>query len=194
MAITINGDGTITGVSVGGLPDGIVDTDMLAADAVTADKVGHKGFVSYAIICDEKTSDTDGGTFTSGDWRTRDLNTEIADPDGIVSIASNQFTLGAGNYLIEASAPAYRTNRHILRLQNITSSTTVQIGSAEYTNDSDAIVTRSVLAARVSLTGSTTLEIQHRAETTSSTFGFGVDSSFTGVGSIYTIVKIFKEA
>ena len=194
MAITINGDGTITGVSVGGLPDGIVDTDMLAADAVTADKVGHKGFVSYAIICDEKTSDTDGGTFTSGDWRTRDLNTEIADPDGIVSIASNQFTLGAGNYLIEASAPAYRTNRHILRLQNITSSTTVQIGSAEYTNDSDAIITRSVLAARVSLTGSTTLEIQHRAETTSSTFGFGVDSSFTGVGSIYTIVKIFKEA
>ena len=44
-----------------GLPDGIVDTDMLAADAVTADKVGHKGFVSYAIICDEKANDTDGG-------------------------------------------------------------------------------------------------------------------------------------
>ena len=33
MAVTIDGDGTITGVSVGGLPDGIVDTDMLAADA-----------------------------------------------------------------------------------------------------------------------------------------------------------------
>jgi hypothetical protein len=38
MAITINGNGTLTGVSVGGLPDGIVDTDMLAADAVTAAK------------------------------------------------------------------------------------------------------------------------------------------------------------
>ena len=35
MAITINGNGTLTGVSVGGLPDGIVDTDMLAASAVT---------------------------------------------------------------------------------------------------------------------------------------------------------------
>ena len=35
MAITINGNGTLTGVSVGGLPDGIVDTDMLAANAVT---------------------------------------------------------------------------------------------------------------------------------------------------------------
>ena len=38
MAITINGNGTLTGVSVGGLPDGIVDTDMLAANAVTTAK------------------------------------------------------------------------------------------------------------------------------------------------------------
>ena len=40
MAITINGSGTVTGVSVGGLPDGIVDTDMLAANAVAAAKIG----------------------------------------------------------------------------------------------------------------------------------------------------------
>ena len=40
MPIAINGSGTITGVSVGGLPDGIVDTDMLAAGAVTAAKRG----------------------------------------------------------------------------------------------------------------------------------------------------------
>ena len=39
MAVTINGSGTITGVSTGGLPDGVVDTDTLAADAVTAGKV-----------------------------------------------------------------------------------------------------------------------------------------------------------
>ena len=35
MAVTINGNGTITGISVGGLPDGIVDTDMIANNAVT---------------------------------------------------------------------------------------------------------------------------------------------------------------
>ena len=40
MPIAINGSGTITGVSVGGLPDGIVDTDMIAANAVTAAKRG----------------------------------------------------------------------------------------------------------------------------------------------------------
>ena len=34
MAIVINGDGTITGISVGGLPDGIVDGGTLANDVV----------------------------------------------------------------------------------------------------------------------------------------------------------------
>lgn len=39
MAISINGSSNvITGVGVGGLPDGIVDTDMLAANAVTVAK------------------------------------------------------------------------------------------------------------------------------------------------------------
>ena len=40
MAIAINGSSnTITGIAVGGLPDGIVDADMLAANAVTAGKL-----------------------------------------------------------------------------------------------------------------------------------------------------------
>ena len=38
MAITINGNGTITGINVGGLPNGIVDTDTLANNAVTTAK------------------------------------------------------------------------------------------------------------------------------------------------------------
>ena len=39
MPISVNGNGTITGVTVGGLPDGIVDTDMLAANAVSSAKL-----------------------------------------------------------------------------------------------------------------------------------------------------------
>jgi hypothetical protein len=39
VAITINGSGTITGVSTGGLPDGIVDADTLAANSVTTAKI-----------------------------------------------------------------------------------------------------------------------------------------------------------
>ena len=34
MAIVINGSGTVTGISVGGLPDGIVDAGTLATNSV----------------------------------------------------------------------------------------------------------------------------------------------------------------
>ena len=39
MAITINGSGTITGISAGGLPDGVITSDDLANNAVTAGKL-----------------------------------------------------------------------------------------------------------------------------------------------------------
>ena len=39
MPVTINGDGSITGLSVGGLPDGSVDADTLASSAVTTAKI-----------------------------------------------------------------------------------------------------------------------------------------------------------
>ena len=39
MPVTINGNGTIAGLSVGGLPDGTVDADTLASNAVSSDKL-----------------------------------------------------------------------------------------------------------------------------------------------------------
>ena len=40
MSVSINGNGSITGLSVGGLPDGSVDADSIAAGAVTDAKIG----------------------------------------------------------------------------------------------------------------------------------------------------------
>jgi len=39
MPVTISGNGIVTGLAVGGLPDGIVDADMLASDAVATAKI-----------------------------------------------------------------------------------------------------------------------------------------------------------
>jgi len=202
MPVSINGNGTITGVSVGGLPDGIVDTDMLAADSVTAPKIGSKTFTSYAIIADVKASNGDGGTFTAGAWRTRDLNTEIADPDGIVSISSNQFTLAAGSYLIIFSAQAHQPNSHQTRLYNATTSANMQFGQAAYGGSSTSVTTASRGVGRVTISGSTVFEIQHRNASTLSTFGFGVGGSgnmnwggsAATDGAIYCTVEIYKEA
>ena len=196
MPIAINGSGTVTGISVGGLPDGIVDTDMLAANAVSSAKlasgVGGK-FASYAIIGDQKSADSDAGTFTSGDWRTRDLNTELSDPDGIVSISNNQFTLAAGSYLVKASAPALGVNNHKIKIYNITDSADIEIGTTEYSHASDYSTERSFVSARFTISGSKAFEIQHRCETTKSSTGLGRGYGMSVV-ELFTLVEIYKES
>ena len=73
MPITINGSGTLTGVSVGGLPDGIVDTDMIAASAVTRAKSNLPGSILQAV------TDTDEGSMTtsSSSWQWQVLDVTI---------------------------------------------------------------------------------------------------------------------
>ena len=56
MAVTINSNGTITGIAAGGLPDGVVDTDTLAADAVTAAKVADNAVTTAKINADAVTA------------------------------------------------------------------------------------------------------------------------------------------
>ena len=160
-------------------------------------------FTSYAIICDQKDSTTDGGDFDNGAWRTRALNTEIADQDGIVSISSNQFTLQAGTYLIKWRAPAYDVNRHVSRLYDITNSALKQYGTCAMAHSSYAVMNDSLGWARVTITGATAYEIQHACVTTKSSYGMGVASEINAAGasdtgtteghSIYTVVEIWKE-
>jgi len=195
MAIAINGSSnTITGIAVGGLPDGIVDADMLAASSVTSPKIATKTFTSYAIIADQKSNSTKGGVFTYGDWRTRDLNTELTDADGIVSISSNQFTLQAGSYLIEAQAPAYAINRHMAKLyQTSGTPADVAFGTSEFVSYSYLGYTVSEVKARVTISSATTYEIRHRCQSSyTGDNGFGYASEFGNVET-YTVVKIFKE-
>jgi len=50
MAIVINGSGTVTGLAVGGLPDGTVDAGTLATDSVTAAKIATNSVDSAELI------------------------------------------------------------------------------------------------------------------------------------------------
>jgi len=63
MPIAINGSGTITGISAGGLPDGVITTDDIAADAVTSAKIASGAIVdadvnASAAIADSKLTGT----------------------------------------------------------------------------------------------------------------------------------------
>ena len=194
MPVTINGDGSITGLSVGGLPNGIVDADTLATNSVTSDKITGTIFVSYALLAARYAANAgDRGTFTSGDWRTRALNNEVVDTDNIVSLSSNQFTLQAGTYQIKFGACAYKVNRHVTRLREISpTAQTIASGSAQYSWASGADLQWSRGWVRTTITQATTYEIQHRCQTTQSSNGFGFQMTFSGAD--YVQVEIYKEA
>ena len=149
-------------------------------------------FTSYAIIADQKAQGTNGGTATSGAWRTRDLNTEIADPDSIVSISSDQFTLGAGSYLITWSAPAMSCDRHQTRLYDVTGAAAIEVGTGEYAWPSGNVSTRSFGSARITPGSSNVYQIEHKVQTTMATNGWGLNINYTT--EQYTTVEIFKEA
>jgi hypothetical protein len=145
----------------------------------------------YAVIADQKAQNTNGGTFTSGAWRTRDLNTEITDPNGIVSISSNQFTLVAGDYLVRWSAPADAVNTHQSRLYNVTDASVVSVGTSAYSVTGSYAVTTSDGAARVSIVSTKTFRIEHQCNLTTAGTGFGRAGNFAT--EQYTMVEIHKE-
>ena len=106
MAIAIDGSGTITGISVGGIPDGVVDTDVLAANAVTTAKLGSAevsglakawvnldGTGTVAIRASYKVSSiTDNGT---GDYT---VNFTTAMPDANYGVSTGLAFDGAAAY------------------------------------------------------------------------------------------------
>jgi hypothetical protein len=147
---------------------------------------------NVAILEDQKAQNTAGGTFTSGADRVRDLNTEVSDPDGIVSIAANQFTLGAGKYEIDWSAPANQVAAHQSFLYNVTDTAEVKRGSSETAPTGTGVTIRSVGSAIVTISASKAFEIRHRCTTTAATNGFGEKSNF-GI-EVYTRVRIARIA
>lgn len=144
-----------------------------------------------AYIKDVKSNGTSGGTFTSGAWQTRTLNTVSGDTS-IVSLSSNQFTLGAGKYEIEATAMAFDVDFHKAQLYNITDTATEAMGmNSNARSAGGAGSTTSDVVTTVTITTDTIFELRHRCSTTQATDGFGQAMSFTA-DEVYAQVKITK--
>lgn len=150
----------------------------------------------YILLQDQKADGTNGGTFTLGAWRTRDLNTIVTDETGDVTLSSNQFVLPAGAYEITVAAPALFVRVHKMRLQNITDAETTALGTTEFSGDggATAVTVSSIVLEKFTLAASKTFEIQHFCEATVASNGFGQASGggADATVEIYTVVKLKK--
>ena len=166
-------------------------------DAITDGDIGGGGTPTLtgitAVLRDIKADATSGGTFTSGAWQTRTLNTED-DPGGIVTLSANQFTLQAGTYRIRAEAPVNRVDQHQAKIINITDLTTVNVsprmgapsGGGEGNNVAIVITDEFTIAS------AKVFELQHRCGTTRATDGFGQASVAMSESSSFAQVQITK--
>ena len=194
MALTKVGSGVIQDDAVGIANLGATGTAS-ATTFLRGDNAWATGgnTVKVAYLVDEKATTTAGGTFTSGAWRHRDLQTEYYDTIGM-TFGTNTFIFpdAAGTYYIDWSCPAVAVVGHQSRLYNVTDTAVVKYGTSSRAGNND-FQTLSNGSALVTLTATATFQIEHYCSTTAATYGFGDNTDFSVV-EIYTTVKIMQIA
>ena len=148
-------------------------------------------FASYAIITNELSAGTQGGASTANSWETYALNTELADPDSIVSISSNKFTLAAGSYLIKWHCKMLNGERSSSRLYDVTNTAVRQYSMTQY-GWYTSILTPGF--ARVTPSGSTEYRLEYYCDDAQATYGLGMDAPDDQGVTINAVVEIYKEA
>ncbi len=147
---------------------------------------------AYANFRDVKTTGTPGGSYTSaGVWQTRDLNTVVVNEIG-ASLATNQFTLLAGTYYIEAQVTMFQIDDSKLRIQNITDTSTALEGINQTgigtSNFSSGINT---MKGRFTLAATKTLALQQIGSVAKATIGLGKAISL-GSNETFAEIVIWK--
>jgi hypothetical protein len=150
--------------------------------------------IPYACYENQQTSGTNGGTATSGAWRTCTLNTEVKDASGIGTIGSNQVTLAAGTYRCRAWQTGGFGHGFQIRIQNVTAGTTLVLGPNNYASnqETDWITSAATAAGEFTVAASQALELQYQIGVTKATNGLGVAASFGT--EVYAQIEFWKVA
>ena len=142
-------------------------------------------------VRDEKSAATNGGSSSTG-TQTRTLNTVVTNEITGASLSSNQITLPAGTYFIDAYATAYKTSQNVISFYNVTDSSNGIFGRNNYASASDAVSSNNTLAQRFTISAQKVFELRHYVAAGRSSNGLGVANGSNT--NIYSDVLIWKIA
>ncbi len=134
---------------------------------------------SLLIVQDQRPSGTAGGTASTGSYKTRTLNTVVANEIGGAFLSANQITLPAGTYLINGEFPAHSIGFHKARIYNVTDATVAMYGTSMRAINST--MSASSLAGTITLSSTKILRVEHRVQLSTDANDFGYPSSFGDV-------------
>ncbi|MEK0326140.1 MAG: hypothetical protein QQN63_10600, partial [Nitrosopumilus sp.] len=147
----------------------------------------------YLHVRDQQSSGSAGGTFTSGSWVKRTLNTVVSNEITSATLTSSVISLPAGTYYINARAPALDVKVHKLKLRNTSDSSDTIIGTSTASGASNTM-TLATVVGRFTIAGTKNFELQHRCLDTTGTHGLGRAMTISGVIEVYAEVEIWKVA
>lgn len=146
----------------------------------------------YIYVAEEAASGVNGQTAVSASWNRRGINTEKVDTASLISLSGSQMTVASGTYRFLASAPAYQAGTHMVRLQNITTASTIEIGTSEQAFSTDNIQTRSFVMGQFALSSSAVVELQHYITTGGIAAGMGYPMAVGGISERYAVCEFWK--
>lgn len=169
-------------------------TDGSRLYSATLNQVKSNFLNGYVCLQDRQASGTDGGTLNSGTWgNTRNINTIVADPAGLVTGgpgSTNAWTLAAGVYRFQVSAPGLRVNQHQCMLTNQTDGVVAGLGTTEISLSTDTTSSRSVAVGMITNATPKVFGVRHRVASSKGTDGGGLAGSWGT--EIYTTVEFWK--
>lgn len=168
---------------------GVTVTDVGGVATITIPGGGGGGGIIQ--VTHEEANNVFGGGTTGGIFNIRPLNTLNKNTIVGASLATDQITLPAGDYVCRSWQMAYRGNRAKARLRDITNSVTVVNGASHFMLP----VTGDGQAANVpcdgffTLAGTVDLELQLFVLNDSATAGLGFRAD-SGEPEVYALIEI----
>ena len=150
-------------------------------------------FADMAIFREEQASGTNGGTFTSGSYIKRTLNTTVVNNIASCTLASSVVSLPAGTYLIRGIATAYGALDGLqTRIANTTDST-YSYGQSNYYTNGGTSTGHNTVETVVTIAGTKNFELQHRCASTVASNGLGNSVAFVNI-EVYSQLFIARIA
>jgi hypothetical protein len=173
--------GSSLGVSQTQIPIGLrVGNRLYLVDRADEANYYYHGETSFGEFLEQYPPSSDAGDFNSGAWITRALNTVQRISGDDVNESFPAISIEPGYYHVEASAPAYRVDKHQTRLRDVTGGSTLLIGSTEMCGRSTGLLidtyvqTRSFVSGYFATSSQIDIELQHRCFSTQLADGLGL--------------------
>jgi hypothetical protein len=198
MTVKINAD-TSDGLKIVSDTSGAIDFQSNGSTKMSMDASGNltaNSFVGSALkllhVQDEKGTTTHGGSASANTDNIRDLNTVKTNEITGASLSSNQITLPAGTYFVEALASGLAVDHHRAFLYNVTDSDIEVLGMQIFNSAWNTLTSGfSPVYGRFTISGTKVFELRHRTQSAKADIGLGHYMNDTR-SSIYSSVIIRK--